>query len=940
MSAHNESQTPDGKKYIAILIPKTHWDREHSRSFEQLRWHLVNNVVDPLLDYLTNDPDYQVFMFDGQSLAIDDYLEMRPEREADIKRFVREGRLVIGPFLVGPDEHLPSGESLVRCLLLGHQMALGYGGVMKVGYNPDAFGHVAQLPQILRGFDIDATAFMRGVGPEIGKWGTDFLWAAPNGSEVMATHFLYVNAGFLPNDIDKAAERLGNSIAEMQPKELPYFVLMHGEDGSVPYKKMPQAVKRANEVLEDIEIKQGTLEDYFNLLRPEKDRLPRYEGELRKGGYTVVLSGVYSSRTSFKQENVRTQTLLEKFAEPLAAFAWSMYGDRHPSSFLAKAWRQHAENHFHDTIASCSADVVYRDGLQRYAHSQQIGEQLKSRALKVIARTVNMTPPEVQLEKPWTHRPLTPILVYNPLPHTRSEMVTRRVCLPAKEEGKRPDYVLFDANGNIVTSQVRDCRIAEEFWFLNNLTTWGHPFPAGTRTRTFDLSFLTEDLPACGYRTYYYCEIQATRLNFNHPFIIAPTSPGSDLQVTNQSMENSFLAVTCNGNGTLDVTDKTTGQVYRGLHYFEDEDSACGEYHHYTSSNSEVVTTLTHQARVSLTEQGPACATFKIELDLLLPEGLTEDTQGRSEKLASCPITTYVTLAAHSRRLDFKTKVVNNAKDHRLRVRFPSGLQTDSVQAESAFHVIDREIALEDGTGWEDPPVSWAPHQSFVSLSDGKSGLTVINKGIPEYAAEKDPDGVTLSLTLLRATGWIGREFYNSGFYKIATPDAQSLGPQEFEYALLPHPGTWSQAIVWRDAHQFNAPCEVIDPMIYPYVFPWDCSERPTTKGLAEKSANRSLPSGDNPQEASFLTLNPPELVVTAIKKAEEEDAMVVRLYNISNQPVNADLSVQLAIEKVWKTNMLEEDRETVDVTSGNVSRVSLPVKAHEIVTLKLLPQT
>ena len=929
------------KKYKAILIPKTHWDREHSRSFEQLRWHLVHNVVDPLLEILANDPDYRVFMFDGQSLAIDDYLEMRPEREEDIRRLVRERRLVIGPFLVGPDEHLPSGEALVRCLLLGHRMAEGYGGVMKVGYNPDAFGHVAQLPQILRGFDIDAAAFMRGAGPEIGKWGADFRWVGPDGSEVLATHFLYVNAGFLSDDIDQAAERLGGSVEEMQPKALPYFVLMHGEDGSVPYRNMPRVVRRANEVLDDIEIEQGTLEDYFDLVRPHADRLPRHQGELRKGGATVILSGVYSSRTYFKQENARTQTLLERYAEPLAAFAWSLYGDRHPDTFLAKAWRGLAENHFHDTIASCSADVVYRDGLQRYAHSRQIGDQLKHRALKVIARAVDMTPPSVEPGEPWTHRPLMPLLVYNPLPYARSEMVTRRVCLPAREEGKRPDYVLFDAEGNVVTSQVRNHRIGEEVWFLNNLTTWGHPFPAGTRTRTFDLSFLAEDLPPCGYRTYYYCEIPAARLNFNHPFILARSLPETDLRVTNRSMENAFLAVVCNANGTLDVTDKESGRVYRGLHYFEDEDSACGEYHHYTTSNSELVTTLTNRSRISLTEQGPVCATFKIELDFLLPEGLTEDTQSRSEKLVACPITTWVTLAARSRRLDFRTTVVNNARDHRLRVRFPSGLQTDAVQAESAFQVVDREIALEDGTGWEDPPVPWAPHQSFVSLSDGKAGLTVVNKGIPEYAAETEPDGVVLSLTLLRATGWIGREFFNSGFYKIATPDAQSIGPQEFEYALVAHGGTWSQAKVWREAHPFNAPCEVTDPVIYPYVFPWDCSERPTIEGRAEESVRRTLPSGDKPQEAGFLSLAPAELVVTAIKKAENEDALVVRLYNISGQTVEAELVVQMAVERACTTNMLEEDRQGLDVSAGELggqsgTRVEFPVKAHEIITLKL----
>ena len=293
---------------------------------------------------------------------------------------------------------------------------------------------------------------------------------------------------------------------------------------------------------------------------------------------------------------------------------------------------------------------------------------------------------------------------------------------------------------------------------------------------------------------------------------------------------------------------------------------------------------------------------------MLLPEAATEDVQGRSDKLVPCPITTYVTLSAHSRRLDFRTIVDNQAKDHRLRVRFPTDIQTDSVHAEGQFHVIQRNIQLPDATGWAEPPVPEHPHQTFVSLTDGQRGFTLINKGLPEYAAEKTEEGVTLSLTLLRAVAWIGREFFVTAAYKIPTPDAQCLGRQEFEYALVLHEGDWQNAKVWQMAYGFNVPFEV---------------------------AESSLHAGSLPKESSVISLQPDELIITAIKKAENDDALVIRLYNISDKPVTGKLALCLPIQKAMVTNLLEESLEEIPISNDGKNLI-FPVKGHQIVTLKI----
>jgi alpha-mannosidase len=872
---------PD-KKITAIMISKTHWDREHSRPFEQFRWHLVYNVMDKLLEIFESTPEYKSFMFDGQSLGILDYLKIRPEKEADIKRYVQEDRLILGPFFVGPDEFIPSGESLIRNLLEGHKVAMKFGSVMKVGYNPDAFGHISQLPQILRGFSIDSAVFSRGMGEDIGKPGVDFIWESPDGSEIIAVYNHYGNAAGLPADPEAALDRIKRTIDSMIPKPVPYVLLSNGSDGSPPQEHIPVIVKYANENLKDVEITHGTLQQYVDMVRSDTSELKRYQGELRYGRYNLILGGVYSARTYLKQENAKTQTLLEKYAEPFAAFAWAVLGDNYPSAFLERAWRLLLQNHFHDTICACSQDKVYHDAMQRYSQSQQISEKLLERSLKVIANAIDTAKPGMPDS--------TALIVFNPLSHERTEVATKKMYIPVEADGRLQDYIMKDSHGNIISSQIRNQRIREHF----QPSFWEKRYPNGKRIREFDISFMAEAVPSCGYKTYYLCPAGG-RSDIN-----------TDLIAYEMGMENDYLKVDINPNGTINLTDKISDTSYSGLHFFEDVESVCGEYHHYTTPNSQVINSLSQQARVALVESGPICATFRIDMELLLPELLSEDLQGRSDKLVCCPVTTYITLNTKSRRLDFRTVLKNKAKDHRLRVRFPTGVDSDHVHAEGQFHVVKRNIKLPEAIGWVEKPVPESPHQTFVSVSDSDKGLTLINRGLTEYAAEETPNGVILSLTLLRGVGWIGREFFVTATYKIPTPEAQCLGEQEFEYSICPHKGTWEESGAWQLAHNFNAPLKIVDAPIH---------------------------SGNLPASFSLFSIEPKELIVTAIKKAEDDNSLVIRFYNTSDRQITGRISVFRELKKVTVTNLLEELLEDIPVSKD---RIVISVRKHQIVTLKL----
>ncbi|MCJ7723808.1 MAG: hypothetical protein MUP03_06715, partial [Anaerolineales bacterium] len=108
------------------LISHTHWDREWYLTFQQFRLKLVH-LIDGLLEILESDREYRHFMLDGQTIVLDDYLVMRPEREAALRGHIRTGRILVGPWHILPDEFLVSPEATIRNLLEGERTARRYG---------------------------------------------------------------------------------------------------------------------------------------------------------------------------------------------------------------------------------------------------------------------------------------------------------------------------------------------------------------------------------------------------------------------------------------------------------------------------------------------------------------------------------------------------------------------------------------------------------------------------------------------------------------------------------------------------------------------------------------------------------------------------------------------------------------------------------------------
>ena len=238
-------------RHVAI-VPHTHWDREWYEPYQSFRMRLVE-MLDALIPILERDPSYARFLLDGQMAVVDDYLEVRPEAESRIRALAATGRLVMGPWYILMDEFLVSGETIVRNLQLGFARGAAFGGVMEVGYLPDMFGHIAQMPQILRLAGFEHAVVWRGVPSAIDRSG--FNWEAPDGSRVRAEYLMtgYGNGAAIGDDAKALVRRIADHIDEVGSFLLDGLLFMNGTDHQEPQSWLGRVVAEANDIQDDFE---------------------------------------------------------------------------------------------------------------------------------------------------------------------------------------------------------------------------------------------------------------------------------------------------------------------------------------------------------------------------------------------------------------------------------------------------------------------------------------------------------------------------------------------------------------------------------------------------------------------------------------------------------------------------------------------------------------
>lgn len=364
------------------LVPHTHWDREWYEPFAVFLSRL-EQMMDTLLDLAADG--FPHFHLDGQTAMIDDYLARRPDRGEELAAHVRDGRLSAGPWVAQMDEFLTSGESHIRNLEMGLDRARRLGRALEVGYMPDQFGHIGQMPQILRLAGIDKAMVWRGVPSSIDT--STFRWQSPDGSEVLTESLPvgYSSGWKLIRDEQPFGDVVGSEVERL----LPYsrdrrVVLMVGYDHAGPDPTMPDRLANA-ELPDNVDVVVGGVAQHVGALT-WTDRLPLWRGELRSSARAHLLPNVYSARVHQKRERGRVEALIERYAEPLAAL---VPGFEWPADELRRAWTLLLWNGAHDSACGCSHDQVAIDVDARFAEAREIGESIVERALSSLGEQMS-----------------------------------------------------------------------------------------------------------------------------------------------------------------------------------------------------------------------------------------------------------------------------------------------------------------------------------------------------------------------------------------------------------------------------------------------------------------------------------------------------------------------------------------------------------------------
>jgi hypothetical protein len=750
------------------VVPHTHWDREWYSPFRTFQLRLVE-LVDKLLELMESDPSYTRYLFDGQMASVDDYLEVRPENEDRLRRLASAGRITFGPWYVLMDEFLVSAETIVRNLQLGLERADAFGGAMEVGYLPDMFGHVSQMPQILSAVGFADAVVWRGVPSAIDK--TAFTWVAPDGSAVRAEYLIDgYSAGA---SVGEDAQALVRRLEAFEEEHVSFFtdveapiLFPNGGDHQEPQPWLGRVVAEANAIQDYFDISISSLPEA--LAGTPQLGLPTWHGELRSGARSNILMGVASNRVDVKQAAARAERSLEKLAEPLAALL--LPPERYPAAMFRIAWRQVIRNAAHDSICVCSHDEVGAAVLHRYAEATRIAEGITERALGTLSSSLSEH----------CH------VAVNSLSRSRSGVVELVLSGEGPIEGAQilderfgvaAGLVMTTAEVRGVLAQMGDQDQAGENTFLAgvdveedeagiNVTVRVRP----ERADDLQVAEIKADLLArLALRPEAKVKVNLDQASSRRVLVRVKDVPSFGWKALQAGPLDDPVTTTEEADGhvvlnnslvTVRVSPTDGSFSLNGVPGFDRlvDSGDFGDTYNYSPPEHNTFVEMPERVTVSVIESGPVRAVAVTERAYLWPEGIDEIKRGRSGE-REVIVTSRIDVRAGEALVRVTTSFDNTCRDHRLSALFPLSEPADHSRAECAFDVVKRGLVAEGGPS--ERALATYPSRRFVQAGN----LTVCHEGLCEYEligiAEPNEDGVAraqcLSLTLLRATGLLSR---------------------------------------------------------------------------------------------------------------------------------------------------------------------------------------
>lgn len=722
------------------VINHTHWDREWYESFETFRGKLIK-AVELILKGLDNG-QFKYFMLDGQTVILEDLVEVLEDGVyKKLINYIKSGRIDVGPWYVLPDEFLVSGESIIRNLKIGIDISKQYGKKDFVGYLPDTFGHIGQLPQILKGLNIDLALLFRGVHSK----SSEVIFQGSDHTEVKAVILPlwegYYNHFLTYDDYKQRLETYLNKIEGCtDSKEL---LLLNGADHLIPHENLNDRLDQIEKDL-DITIEQTTLGDYISRIDSNSFK-EKIEGEQRDERKAYILPGVASSRSYLKKQNGELEDKLTHIAEPLELIK-SIVTNEYKYKFLHHAWKSLLKNHPHDSICGCSIDKVHSEMETRNVKINDMLESIKHYAGKEI---IESNP--IENNK---------IYIFNPLPYEYEGVVETILNLPTNIE----NFKIMNDNNENIPMEIRSSENKQIFLADVNLE------PNWYEVNQFVVALKT-DFKGMGFTEYNI--VNAIR---------------KEEKIYLQSfIENSYVKVSINSKGYVDILNKENNKLYENTNMFVSSLDAGDEYTYSPPINDNVSTAI-HKV-VNNIIVNDVTQELVVIYNLEQPKSLDEHRSGLSLNKVTTEIKSTIKILGNSKTVEFITEINNKAKDQRLRVVFPLNKKVKKFYTDVSFDNVER-IPLEhisyDADKQKEVKVNTHPTDSYAYI---KNEFGIIHTGLQEVEVSNHGDNKdALYLTMIRSVGWLSRDDIRTrgggAGPKMETPDAQCLGENSFNYAL------------------------------------------------------------------------------------------------------------------------------------------------------------
>ncbi len=866
------------KRIIAHCIHHTHWDPFWYFTTQDSMVVFSYNIKEMLRAFENNE--IQDFFLDGQTAAIDEYIEVHPEDELQIRKLVEADKLIIGPFVSQLDSFLCSGESVINNLRLGIKHAEKLGKSSHIAYLADPFGHSIDYPKIFNQFRIQDFVFTRGVG-DIYDLGNEFYFESNDGSKVLCHTMLsgygYGTYAFMNKSLFTSKAEDYNKINVdalikrlIERSTLPNeFVFPLGFDQNPIMLHIQELISYYNQNNTDVEFRYTNWKDYFSRVRKYGKGLKTFRSEINSPQYhRLHLSGMNSARSDIKTIIDKAERSLTYETQPLMSMLDAL-GIPYDQGIIDKSWY---------ALVNCQthASATHVDDTNRWVKENALAALNYSEAAKVYLMRL------AACSLPVSPSAATALIVFNTIPW-KKDIVARMTIV-----SKKPDFQLMYHDDPI------------EFSVLNQEKDYG-----GVIRK--DKNLMNED------KWFYKTEIVANVGSFDgisyKTFTVKEISESEAASKTDkenmQTISNSYYQIEHTSAG-INIVDKRLGKLLDSVIFLQDggDEGDSYDYSYPDDEDEFIITNLLSDAETNCI-QTPDFASMTLKGTMLIPKSLEE----RAKKQVSIPLDYSLTFELNSTLpiIRIYGSILNQAIDHRVRLGIKTGLKNRCSYAGTQFSYAQRPCDPVEMKNWKqngyfEEPCSTRPLLNHVSAVGEDYTLTVFTRSLKEYEFT-DEDFSNIQLTLFRSVGYVGLPDLNrrpgrpSGLANkiFASPQHQMLGENTFDIGLCFY-SKFDNNQIMRDYAEFaTEPMyyqnQNIDKTIYPISY------------FPINPLNFYLPD-----EFRFLTIENFTGSYGTVKRAEKEDGYILQIYNSDQISIKGgELKLGFDCKQSIHVNLLEE---------------------------------